>query len=318
LGRLVLDKLTRFFLSSTSTGRDSSTSDERPLRDEWSIGIYVGGSPFHFASPAGLCNPVLTREHVTDVKAAYVADPFMLRIDGLWYLFFEVMNQSAGKGEIGLAVSENGVEWAYRQIVLSEPFHLSYPYVFQHGGDVYMIPETHQASAVRLYRAVDFPNRWSFVATLLGGLEYVDPSLCHFGDTWWLFVGLGSPPFRSESLRLYYAKHLKGPWIEHPKSPVVDGNAHIARPAGRLLATERGLVRYTQDCDPVYGQQVRAFEITALDETDYQERLASPAPVLEPAGQGWNEVGMHHIDPHRLEDGSWLACVDGWRWVPGS
>jgi hypothetical protein len=33
---------------------------------------------------------------------------------------------------------------------------------------------------------------------------------------------------------------------------------------------------------------------------------------LSASGRGWNGSGMHHIDPHRMEDGRWIACVDGW------
>jgi hypothetical protein len=33
--------------------------------------------------------------------------------------------------------------------------------------------------------------------------------------------------------------------------------------------------------------------------------------VLHPSGGGWNAKGMHHIDPHRLDDTHWLASVDG-------
>lgn len=51
--------------------------------------------------------------------------------DGRWYMFFEVMNQDSDRGEIGLALSDDGIHWEYSQIVLVEPFHLSYPHVFR-------------------------------------------------------------------------------------------------------------------------------------------------------------------------------------------
>ena len=42
--------------------------------------------------------------------------------DGRWYLFFEVMNQDSDRGEIGLALSDDGIHWEYSRIVLVEPF----------------------------------------------------------------------------------------------------------------------------------------------------------------------------------------------------
>src|SRR5436190_23412276 len=97
----------------------------------WSVGIYSGDSPFHLTPIAGISSPVLTRQNVSDVPAKFVADPFMIWADELWHMFFEVLNRETDKGEIGLATSRNGVEWSYQQIVLTEEFHLSYPYVFE-------------------------------------------------------------------------------------------------------------------------------------------------------------------------------------------
>ncbi len=100
----------------------------------WSIGIYLGKSPFTLSSSESISNPVLTRASVSDVAAEFVADPFMVQRDGLWYMFFEVLNRDAARGQIGLAVSDDGLKWTYQQIVLTEPFHLSYPYLFEWDG----------------------------------------------------------------------------------------------------------------------------------------------------------------------------------------
>ena len=229
-------------------------------------------------------------------------------------MFFEVMNSQVGRGEIGLAVSQDAVRWTYRQIVLREPFHLSYPYVFEWDNDFYMVPESHQANSVRLYKALDFPTRWSFLGDLLTGDGFADPSIFHFNDRWWLLTDLAGPPYYAGILRLFYAENLMGPWVEHAQSPVIDGNPHIARPAGRILVVDGRVIRYSQDCDPVYGSQVRAFEITKLTTTNYHEREVDTNPILTASGAGWNQSGMHHIDPHPVEGGKWMACVDGFSW----
>src|SRR5262249_51371289 len=202
----------------------------------WSIGIYMGASPFLLQPSETVDNPVLTRERITDVQAAFIADPFMHNVQHTWYMFFEVMNRQTAKGVIGLATSEDAIRWTYQQIVLAEPFHLSYPYVFECQSEYYMLPETYQAKSVRLYRATHFPTRWSYVRTLLTSQEYVDPSVFYFHNQWWMFVGHGAAArYRADTLRLYYADTLLGPWVEHAKSPIITGNAHIARPAGRVL-----------------------------------------------------------------------------------
>src|SRR5262245_53920492 len=86
----------------------------------WSIGIYSGSYPYTLKPAHHANNPVLTRSDVTDVCAVFVADPFMLKVRGLWYMFFEIYNHNTDKGEIGLAISRDGFTWNYERIVLAE------------------------------------------------------------------------------------------------------------------------------------------------------------------------------------------------------
>ena len=277
----------------------------------WSIGIYAGPSPYSLQPAPGIVNPVLTREDVSDVPAILVADPFMVRAGNAWQMFFEVMNARTAKGEIGCAVSEDLAQWTYRGIVLAERFHLSYPYVFEWMGAHYMIPESYEAGAVRLYRARRFPDRWTHVETLLTGECLVDTSVAHVDGRWWMLVQ-DSPMPRHDRLRLYTADALTGPWREHPASPIVDGDPRAARPAGRMLVYDGRVLRFAQDCDGGYGLAVRAFEVDPLTAETYKDRQVGPDPMLTGSGTGWNGGGMHHVDAHRVGPGQWVAAVDGW------
>lgn len=283
------------------------------IREErrWAIGIYEGPSPFQLASLKGHKNPVLTAEQVTDVRAQYLADPFMLKHGSDWYMFFEVMNSSTSQGDIGLATSTDAVSWNYQQIVLDEPYHLSYPYVFQSGSDYYMIPESGAANEIRLYRATNFPTAWEFVKTLLTGSNFVDSSIFQFEGRWWLFTTSNDDKNEDNNLRLFFADDLMGPWIEHPSSPVIRGNDQFARSAGRVLVLGSRIIRYTQDSSNGYGRQVRAFQITELTPSTFKEELVSDQPVIAASGNGWNKYGMHQVDAQLVAKDRWVACVDG-------
>jgi len=272
----------------------------------WSIGIYTGDSPFHLGPPADVSNPVLTHKDVTDVSAVFVADPFMVKSDSRWYMFFEVMNARTFQGDIGLATSEDGFHWTYRQIVLDEPFHLSYPYVFEWKNEYYMIPDN--ANALRLYKAAPFPTEWMFVKTMLHG-RCTDTSILRYKGKWWMFAE--SSRKRNDTLSLYYADDLMGDWTEHPESPIIKQDPNIARPGGRPLLFDGRIVRFAQDDYPWYGNQVRAFEITELTTAKYEEKELPDSPILTYSGAGWNAGGMHNIDLHRIGGNKWLACVDG-------
>lgn len=250
-------------------------------------------------------NPVLTAADVSDLTAAFVADPFMVRVKSDFHMFFEAWNLQRQRGQICYASSSCGSRWTYCRTVLAEPFHLSYPFVFKWSGAVYMIPEARQSGGVRLYRASPFPVVWKLVGNLLEG-DYADPTLLRHCRTWWLFALSGS-----STLTLHYAETLNGPWHEHPQSPLVVDDKGRSRPAGRIVTVRGRIFRWAQDCRQIYGHSVRAFEVETLSTRIYREREAVESPVLVPSGKDWNAAAMHHLDPHRLESRRWIACVDG-------
>ncbi len=274
----------------------------------WSVAIYEGPSPFQLAPIAGASDPVLTAADVTDVPAMFVADPFMLQADSTWYMFFEVLNKNANQGDIGLAKSTDGVAWEYEKIVLDEPFHLSYPSVFRWQDKYFMVPESEEAGEVRLYEATSFPFQWKHTNTLLTGERLADPTIFQHDDRWWLFVGAS---YTHDKLRLFMADDVKGPWTEHPQSPLIDNQPDIARPGGPVTEYEGQLYRLCQDCSPNYGNQLMAYRITQLTTTAYAEEPLESGPFLKASGKGWNAVGMHHSDAHQLSNQLWRACVDG-------
>jgi hypothetical protein len=277
----------------------------------WSAGIYEGPTPFQLAPAAGAHNPVLTGKDVTDRRAEYVADTFMVQEGGRWYMFFEAMINDADtyRGQIGLATSDDARHWHYRQIVLDEPFHVSFPYVFKWENDYYMVPESVRSATLRLYRAVEFPTRWTLAAVMMNGIFH-DPAIFRWGERWWLLAE-ASPHEKNDTLRLYYADQLAGPWTEHPMSPVVKGNEVIARPAGRVITWQGRLYRFAQSNKPHYGSDVRAFEITELTPTSFKEVAVPNNPILKGSGSGWNGCGMHTVDLHQLGPDKWIAAVDG-------
>ncbi|MFC1571974.1 hypothetical protein ACFL6M_00085 [Candidatus Eisenbacteria bacterium] len=248
-------------------------------------------------------NPVITAEDVTDESACFVADPFLFYEDGLWYMFFEA---ALPKGVVCLATSADGVEWTYKQMVLVEGWHLSFPFVFKYDGCYYMMPESSTLSEVNLYEGTKFPYGWEPYTTLVSGREFIDPVLLHHGDTWWLFVGVGG----SQYLHLYFSDHLVGPWTEHPMSPIVNSLSK-ARPAGRFVVyNDDRIIRLGQKCDVSYGEAVRAFEIDVLTRTTYIEHEIPESPLLQASGSGWNAAGMHQCDAW-WNGSHWLAVVDG-------
>ena len=75
----------------------------------WSIAVCDIEEPFD-GSPLKITSVRhITAEDVTDVPAQFVADPFMMQKDGVWYLYYEVLNGDTGEGDIGLSTSPAGI-----------------------------------------------------------------------------------------------------------------------------------------------------------------------------------------------------------------
>lgn len=275
---------------------------------QWSIGIYEGVSPFTLQPPINITNPILSPCDVSDGQSILVADPFGVRYEDKHYLFFEseVKTKTGYRGKIALASSEDGTTWHYEKVVLNEPFHLSYPYVFIWENQFYLIPESRQFRQIRLYRAVSFPFHWELDTILLKGKRFADNSLFFYNDIWWLFTDSGN-----STLRLYFSPHLKGPYKQHQKSPIRKKDPHYARPAGRVILYQNNPIRFAQDTLPIYGSKVWGFKITTLTTKAYSEEPIT-TPVLDASGAGWNSHGMHTVDATQLPDGSWRAFVDGY------
>ncbi len=276
---------------------------------QFAIGIYrcSEDAPLQF-SGAGIDNPVITRYTMADMEIRCVADPFIVSEGDSFYLFYEALEAVTGQGVIAVTTSADGRTWEYKGIVLDEPFHLSYPCVFKWDGCYYMIPEAATTRSVRLYRAVAFPYRWEFVKKLVDQRDklFKDNTIFYHQGRWWLF----SETMGNRVLRLYFADTPRGPWTEHPKSPVVNGNPEIARPGGAVVEMGGRLYRFAQDDAKYYGRHVWAMEITKLSPTEYEERKVGRKPVLKGFDR-WNRRGMHHICPLKTDDG-WIAAVDGY------
>ena len=68
--------------------------------------------------------------------------------------------------------------------VLDEDFHLSYPYIFEYENEIYMCPETHKKKEIRIYKCLEFPNKWEFHKTLMRDVSAVDTNIFEYNGMW--------------------------------------------------------------------------------------------------------------------------------------
>lgn len=233
------------------------------------------------------------------------ADPFPICRDGRYYVFFEEKLDSQPFGHISVVELTAAGPAGAPRTVLERPQHLSYPFIFDWMGTTYMMPESHDAGRLELYRAKQFPDHWE-LATVLRHEPLADATLAEIEGTWWMFAARqAAPHLDCDELVLYHASIPLGPWTPHAMNPVLS-DVRTARPAGRVFRTPEGWIRPVQNGARGYGQAMRLMRIVTLTPTDFAEELVRELPP------DWKR-GLHGT--HTLNAAHGLTTIDAVRFI---
>jgi hypothetical protein len=212
------------------------------------------------------------------------ADPFPITVGGRHYIFFEELPFATGKGHISVVEVDREGRASEPVRVLERDYHLSYPFLLEHEGALFMIPESAYGQSIQLLRCEEFPARWRLEKVLVDGVFAADATLHRQGDRWWMFANLGTEASGTDDeLHLFSADDLFGEWTPHRRNPV-KSDVRSSRPAGRLFERDGALYRPGQICAPIYGSGIALHRVTRLDDEAYTEveerRITGTAPIL--------------------------------------
>lgn len=241
-------------------------------------------------------------------KHRFHADPFLVESSGKTYLFLEDFRFKEGRAVISCCELGPSGSPTTPVEVLRQPYHLSYPFLFAHEGQMYMIPETKSNRTVELYRATSFPTEWTLEGVLLNNIYAVDATIQKIRSKFWMFAGVSNGRYSNcDELGLFFADAPTGPWTPHPCNPVLS-DVRRSRPAGALFYDGDRLIRPSQDCAKAYGGALVFSEVLNLSETEYDEQ---PIARLDP---GWvrGNLGTHtytRTEQFEAIDGNFLAKI---------
>ena len=269
-------------------------------QEDWNVGYVEVPLDDFLSSP---------QSHLRNIKwfekkcrSAYFADPFVISTEKDTYIFFESYSYKLGKGRIEMVRRSNNYEKP--QVVLEEPFHLSYPFVFEHDGCVYCLPECHQSNGIRLYRFDEKESKMELECILLEHIQAIDPTLVYQEGQWNLFFTQKDQP--SVKLYRYVAHDLKGPYQPCLANPIKVDCAD-ARMAGAFIRWKDQLFRPAQECVRYYGTAVGLNRVDVFNSNSYEESLAER---IEPFVQSKFGKGLH-----TLNGNDQVTVIDGKRWL---
>lgn len=223
----------------------------------------------------------------------YLADPFLISFRHETYCFVEDFGFSEEKGCISVyKFADNFYERIGKAIV--EPFHMSFPYVFEYQDKIYMCPETHERREIRVYECEEFPLKWKLKSILMSNISAADTMIFRQNGLWWMFTNtdtLGDGDHSSELSIFYSEDPLSNNWKSHRKNPIfVDSTK--SRNAGILCGDDgiRYRVSQRQGFD-FYGKATAINRIITLNENDYSEEVIT---TIQPDFFE-NIKGTHHL-----------------------
>jgi hypothetical protein len=173
------------------------------------------------------------------------------------------------------------------EVSLPLPGHLSFPYLFEHVGETYLIPESCHARKLAIFK---YGNEgFELFATPFEDIAAGDSVLFrHNGFFWIAYTDTVLNPF--DNLNLCYAESMAGPWKAHPGNPVKRGLTN-SRCAGTLFTVKGELFRPAQDCTNTYGGAIRILRVTECT----PEHFAEEEVNLILPHQGLNPHGFHTL-----------------------
>lgn len=230
----------------------------------------------------------------------YYADPFVISTAKDTYIFFESYNYKKGKGSICVALKSE--KFKKHHETLCEPFHLSYPFVFQDNGTVYCLPEANESNRLTLYRFNEKELILEKDSVLMENIRAIDPTLYFKDGKWNLFLGLQK--YSNIKLFRYLSNDLRGPYETYYNNPIKT-DCQNARMAGAFFTDGETLIRPGQESIRYYGTAVRLNEVQVLSDDYYSE---SQIIRIEP----FNECHFKH-GLHTLNGNETMTVIDGKR-----
>lgn len=268
--------------------------------EEWNLGVLY--QPIH---------ALLEDEASLNVRwlpapgtSSFRADPFgYMAADGQLNVLYEKYDHSTGTGSIARLRPKRDNVLKRSRTMLETEGHLSYPYVVERDGQVYVIPESAASGRVDLHRVNSENDGLDPVATLLDEPLF-DPTLFQHDGRWWLFGT--KAPLTNVNLHAYCADRFEGPYRPHLLNPIKQ-DIRSARPGGTPFVHDGQLWRPAQDSSLTYGGRIALNRVLELTPTSFREETVKYIGPLE--GSMWNK-GLHTV----AAVGN-VTLVDGKRFV---
>lgn len=195
----------------------------------------------------------------------WYADPFLFDYQGKTYLFAEYFSYKVNRGVLVCSEYDEKIdEFSEFKTIITESYHLSYPFVFEYNNKFFILPESNKSSSLYLYEAVDFPYHWKRTKSILSNIRLVDTTLFEYKDE---LYGI-SMRIDDEHTELNNQMLLLKIDIDNYNASeigVITNDLSLARPGGRVIDIYNYKFFVTQDCKEDYGKALNFLKADLSD-----------------------------------------------------
>ena len=233
---------------------------------EWGIALRESSDRF---------DTILGKQKKTDfvpienTEEYWFADPLLFSDNGRTWLFVEAFNRQRCKGEIGFFEIIDGQPTGFKNVIQT-PTHMSYPYVFKHQNQYYMIPETGAAGHIALYKARKFPEVWELDTILLDNVKYCDSTVVALNNGEYELISYkqeGTSRLNQKCTLTVFKLDMEKKSLTKLRE-IPDRHKHN-RPAGPMFQHEGKTYRVSQKCDRAYGEAIVVYKVNSDDDKKY-------------------------------------------------
>ncbi|MBW1615461.1 MAG: hypothetical protein JRJ49_02790 [Deltaproteobacteria bacterium] len=232
---------------------------------------------------------------IKNPKNHFFADPFVITKNNRTICYLEDYSYKRKKGCITAVELIDQKNYKILGPVIEEPFHMSFPFLFEYKKELYMVPETIKANSIRLYKCVEFPLKWEYQKDIMSDVSVADTIIFEHNQKWRLLCNMNIAGLSDHSSALY-AFYNKSPladnWIACETNPLIY-DSNIARNGGILNVRGGKLpirVRQKQDFN-AYGKSLTLAQITEISRSSFKEEEIGQ---IEPNFFD-KIIGCHHI-----------------------
>lgn len=249
----------------------------------------ISGKTLHFIEPK---NPYK--------EVSWFADPFILDVtDSEVFVLVEEMHQGIDKGRIAkLTIDKCSWTITNVQIILEEPWHLSFPFILRKDGKIYVAPESANGHAWYLYELIQDQNgtdKLIRVEKLCDDVVWDSIITNYWGEQ--LMFTAAQNDFYLDIYGFDQQKKL----FTHKES--IQSNKQNMRMAGDLFEVNNDIYCPSQNSRPgSYGEAVEIKRITNSSSwtLDTIRKIKTPRGVLNDGIHTFNEYkGLIVVDIHR-------------------